>query len=90
MKGQLFGKQCCSQRRKAKILYKLLLLKIGAKYCLDPEPEPEQKLEPELETELEPGLEPELFQSRNRNRNKSLRLHDTVFYHLHRFCDLRN
>jgi hypothetical protein len=83
MRGQLFGKQGCSQRRKAKILYKHLLLKNGAKYCVDPEPEPELKLEPEpeLEPELEPGLEQELFQSRNRNRNKSLRFHDSVFYH---------
>jgi hypothetical protein len=44
-----------------------IFLKSCAKYGLDPVPD------------LNPELEPKLFQSRNRNRNKSLWFHNTFF-----------
>jgi hypothetical protein len=65
-----------------KTLYKFHIVEKCAKYCLDPESEPEQKL----------------YRSRNRNRNKSLRFHNTVwedkkslksFRVFRKFCELK-
>jgi hypothetical protein len=59
------GNNAASNVEKGKILYKFFDAENCAKYFLDPE------------SELDPEPKPKLFQSRDRNRIKSLRFHNT-------------
>ncbi len=60
----MLGNRAASGIEKARFCTNFLLLKNCAKQCLDPETEPEP--------------EPKLYQSLNRNHNKSLQFHNTA------------